>query len=258
MDSSSSPSLSLTKSTNLTKSSVLQCMCFSLSFLKSIIFINKGIELCIERGKHSFNCLENPFLKGYWENLENYHGNSVYPLKRFWNELIDFTVMKDQETNDIITISQGENEWNPFLIIEYSFLDYSEKLQNKEIFFINSENSLRDLNAYAFKRKLIEILNIEDGKFSFSIPEDVKQRINDLKENKWTDVDTEKKKLKPLKKKKGERLLSVLYVGSLLNVIQLKETYLKQINTKQEEKTKKKKFVELEIEKGEQKKRKIQ
>lgn len=101
------------------------------------------------------------------------------------------TFSVSQFDGDELTISLDE-EWNPFLIVEHSFLDYSEKLQNKEIFFIKSENSFKDLSLSVFRRKLMSILKIVDGRFSFGILADVKQRMVELKENKWIPIAKER------------------------------------------------------------------
>jgi hypothetical protein len=91
-----------------------------------------------------------------------------------------FSVSQSEEGELLFSLNE---EWNPFLVVEHSFLDYSEKLQNKEICFIKSENSFKDLSLSVFRRKLMSILKIVDGRFSFGIPADVKQRMIDLKEN---------------------------------------------------------------------------
>lgn len=182
-----------------------------------------GLEICIERNKHSLEGLESPFLKAYWDCLDHYNEKLVQPLRRFWNEMSTFIVSQSDDGELLFSLDE---EWNPFLIVEHSFLDYSEKLQNKEIFFIKSENSFKDLSLSVFRRKLMSILKIVDGRFSFGIPADVKQRMVDLKENKWTPIKENDNKPRSLfKKDPSDKSFSVLYVGSLDTVVQLKDEH---------------------------------
>jgi hypothetical protein len=200
--------------------------------LNCFFVLRKRLEICLERKKHSLEALESPFFKAYWDCLDNYNENLVQPLRRFWNDMPSFSANQTEDNDDELIISLDE-EWNPFLIVDHSFLEYSEKLLNKEIFFVKSENSLKDFSLSVFRKKLMSILKIDDGQFSFGIPADVKQRMVDLKENKWVPIKENKSKPKSLfKKDPEEKLLSVLYIGHLDTVTQLKDEYLDTIASK--------------------------
>ncbi len=96
------------------------------------------LELCIQKGCHSLNFLENPLIRNYYSNFSYYHGKLIKNMKRYWdyveNSPLIEEINKSNNGNEFIDENiQKQVEWNQFLCIEHSFLDYEKKILNNEI-----------------------------------------------------------------------------------------------------------------------------